>query len=126
MMVKVEFWDVTPYNVDIVFRRTLFPSFSGRSDGGSKVPPNVVIISQQYTALQPRRPRLESSPSWKPHISHHIHGWTRGFIATERSWVKGPVGPLRFWWERFSRVPKYVMSLQLSYVTPFVKFHHSY
>jgi hypothetical protein len=31
---------------------------------------NVSILSQHYTVSQPRRPRLESSPPWKPQISH--------------------------------------------------------
>jgi hypothetical protein len=30
---------------------------------------SVGILPQHYTASQPRRPRLESSPPWKPHIT---------------------------------------------------------
>jgi len=37
--------------------------------GSNKVFQNVGIIPQHYTASQPRRPQLESSPPWKPQIS---------------------------------------------------------
>jgi len=39
-------------------------------DGGSMVLWEVGILSQHYTASEPRRPRLESSPLWEPKILH--------------------------------------------------------
>jgi len=32
---------------------------------------NVGILPQHHTASEPRRPRLESSPPWKPQNSYH-------------------------------------------------------
>jgi hypothetical protein len=34
---------------------------------------SVGILQQNYTASHPRRPRLESSPPWKPRISHTLY-----------------------------------------------------
>jgi len=31
---------------------------------------NAGILPQHYTASQPRTPRLESAPPWKPQIMH--------------------------------------------------------
>jgi hypothetical protein len=39
-------------------------------DGGSMDLWNVGILPQHYTASEPRRPRLETSPPWKPQKSH--------------------------------------------------------
>jgi len=33
---------------------------------------NIGILPQYYTASQPRRPRLESPPPWKPQNSHQV------------------------------------------------------
>jgi len=41
-------------------------------DGGSMDLQNVGNPSQYHTASQPRRPRLEFSPPWKPEISHQV------------------------------------------------------
>jgi hypothetical protein len=40
--------------------------------GSSKYLRNISILPQYYTVSQPRRPRLESSPPWKPQISQYV------------------------------------------------------
>jgi len=43
-----------------------------------KAPRNVGILPQNYTASQPRRPWLESSPPWIPEVSHYFYLlWSR-------------------------------------------------
>jgi len=39
--------------------------------GGGMVVRNVCILTQHYIVSQPRRPRAETPPSWKPQNSHH-------------------------------------------------------
>jgi len=39
-------------------------------DGGSEILRNIVILLQHYTTSQDRTPWDESSPPWKPKISH--------------------------------------------------------
>jgi hypothetical protein len=48
---------------------------------------NVGILPQHYTAPQPRRPRLESSPLWKPQISHVLnYTHRRKFLLPPTKW----------------------------------------
>jgi hypothetical protein len=70
--IQVEyFWVVTPSSFVIWHQRfrgscCLHPQ---GEDGSNNVPRNVSILPQHYTASQPRKPRLESLPPWKPQIS---------------------------------------------------------
>jgi hypothetical protein len=78
---------LTPYSVVVVFQREdggkidlrnvgILPQHNttqhnatrrhNSEDGGSTDLWNVDILPQHYTASQPRRPRLEKSPPWKP------------------------------------------------------------
>jgi len=41
-------------------------------DGGSMDLWNVGILPRHYTESQPKRPRLASSPPWKPQNSHQV------------------------------------------------------
>jgi len=45
----------------------------GPEDGGSMVLRNVGILTQHYTASSPRRPRHETSKSWKSQNLHCEH-----------------------------------------------------
>jgi hypothetical protein len=53
--------------LDLHRRENLIPLHP--ENGGSMALRNVGILPQHYTASKPRRPRFESSPPWKPHIS---------------------------------------------------------
>jgi len=44
----------------------------------ARSPYNVSVLTQHYTASQPRRPRLGSLPPWRPQISHSIELYSRG------------------------------------------------
>jgi len=58
MYVEVKvFCVVTQYNAVVGYQHT------------SMVLRNVGILTQHYTTSQPRRPRLEPTPSWKTQIS---------------------------------------------------------
>jgi hypothetical protein len=67
----------TPYNVAVGRQRFGGPCCLPYlpEDGDSKVLRNVGIL-QHYTASQPGKPRLESSPMWKPQIARHTRGKT--------------------------------------------------
>jgi len=68
MQVKV-FWVAIQSSVAVGYQRFGGPwclHHQGEVKRGSKVLQNVGIRPQNYTATQPRRTWLESSPPWKP------------------------------------------------------------
>jgi hypothetical protein len=54
MFLDEVFWVVMPFSFVVGYKR-----FGPPEDGGSKILRNVSMLPQQYTALQPRRHRLE-------------------------------------------------------------------
>jgi hypothetical protein len=80
---------------------------SEHEDGGSMVLRNVGILPQHYTASQPRRPRLESTSSWK--VRSRIIGWLTlwSFIDTVSIWEAAEYR-MRLLYEERQRVEKLV------------------
>jgi hypothetical protein len=65
---------LTPHNVVVGYQ--CFRSsccLHSQGSGGSMNLWDVGIVPQCYTVSQPRRPQLESSLPWKPHILHKIY-----------------------------------------------------
>jgi len=60
---------VTTCNIVVGYQRFVGPCCLHPEDGCSMDLWNVGILPQHYTASQPRRPRVEVSPPWKPQNS---------------------------------------------------------
>jgi hypothetical protein len=73
-------WIVTPFSE--VIRPCFLHLIHHHEDGGGMVHRNVSILRYQYTVLQPRRHRFESSSPWKPEISYHT--WINFMYLTEK------------------------------------------
>jgi hypothetical protein len=56
-------WAVMPCGIVVGYQRFVRPE-----DGGSMDLRNVGVFPQHHTMLQPRRPRPELLPPWKPEI----------------------------------------------------------
>jgi hypothetical protein len=80
--VQVEFfWVLTSCSAVVGYQRSRGPCcLHLLGDGGGSTDLwNAAILPQHYMTSQPRRPRLESSPPWKPQISQCKKGVTKSF-----------------------------------------------